>query len=251
MGRKLLAFDVGNSRMKVALYDGDCLIVRESFAKREWGDCERIMGSRFAPHGTPDGCLIASVVQGVDESIQDAVKAVWDIAPRVVDTTLDLGIGFAVPRPDRVGIDRLLEASEAFHIVQGAVVVAAFGSAITVDLVTAEGVFCGGIIAPGLRLGLKALHDETSLLPKVDLQPPDSAIGANTIACMQAGVVYGAAGAVERLFSEFASDRNATLVLTGGDAELMAAYVKTPHQLEADLVIRALVSLDRRLRNTN
>ena len=254
MGRKLLVFDVGNSRLKAALYDDDRPIARASLsAVRDMAgeDCKArvvdVLESRFAPRGTPDRCLVASVVRGADEVIQKAVQTVWTIAPLVVDTEMDLGIDVAVPRPDHVGIDRLLQASEAFRVCAGSVVVAAFGSALTVDLVTADGVFRGGTIAPGLGMGLRALYDETSLLPHVALQPPDSAVGTDTTSCIRAGIVYGAVGAVERLFSELAPDGRATFVLTGGDAELIAPFVKFPHRVEPDLVMRALVSLDRRI----
>lgn len=248
MGRKLLVFDVGNSRLKAALYDDGRPIARASISGvQDATQVVSVLESRFAPRGTPNRCLVASVVRGADEVIREAVQQVWGLMSQVVDTDMDLGIDVAVPRPDHVGIDRLLQASEAFRICAGSVVVAAFGSALTVDLVTADGVFRGGTIAPGLGMGLRALHDETSLLPHVALQPPDSAVGTDTTSCIQAGVIYGAVGAVERLFSELAPDGRATLVLTGGDAEVIAPFINYPHRVEPDLVMRALVSLDRRI----
>ena len=254
MGRKLLVFDVGNSRLKAALYDDGRLIasasigaVRDMTGEDYKAQVVNVLESRFAPMGTPDRCLVASVVRGADEVIREAVQQVWGLTPLVVDTEMDLGIDVAVPRPDHVGIDRLLQASEAFRICAGSVVVAAFGSALTVDLVTADGVFRGGTIAPGLGMGLRALHDETSLLPQVTLQPPDSAVGTDTASCIRAGIVYGVAGAVERLFSELVPDGRATLVLTGGDAELIAPFINYPHRVEPDLVMRALIALDRKI----
>ena len=248
MGRKLLVFDVGNSRLKAALYDDDHLIARVSLSGvQDATQVVNVLESRFAPIGTPDRCLVASVVRGADGVIREAVQQVWGLTSQVVDTEMDLGIDVAVSRPDHVGIDRLLQASEAFRVCAGSVVVAAFGSALTVDLVTADGVFRGGTIAPGLGMGLRALHDETSLLPHVALQPPDSAVGTDTASCIRAGIVYGAAGAVERLFSDLAPDGRATLVLTGGDAELIAPFIKFPHRVEPDLVMRALISLYRRI----
>lgn len=248
MGRKLLVFDVGNSRLKAALCDGGRPIVRVSISGvQDATHVVNFLKSRFAPRGTPDHCLVASVVRGADEVIREAAQQVWGLTPQVVDTEMDLGVDVVVPRPDHVGIDRLLQASEAFRVCVGSVVVAAFGSALTVDLVTADGVFRGGTIAPGLGMGLRALHDETSLLPHVVLQAPDSAVGTDTVSCIRAGVVYGVAGAVERLFSELVPDGRATLVLTGGDAELIAPFLKFPHRVEPDLVMRALISLDLRI----
>ena len=176
--------------------------------------------------GTPDHCLVASVVRGADEMIHKAVQTVWGLMPQVFDTEMDLGIDVAVPRPDHVGIDRLLQASEAFRVCGESVVVAAFGSALTVDLVTADGVFRGGTIAPGLGMGLRALHDETSLLPHVALQPPDSAVGRDTASCIQAGVIYGAAGAVERLFGELAPDGQCDARFDRGRCRVDCAFHK-------------------------
>lgn len=250
MGRKLLAFDVGNSRLKVALFDDGEMVFRESL---QLVVDEQVLiqelTTRLGQTDIPDCCLIASVVGGADEAICRAVDSVWGLSSVVVDTQMDLGIEIAVPRPDRVGIDRLLEASEAFHIVRDCVVVAAFGSAITVDLVTDDGVFRGGAILPGLRMGLRSLHEEASLLPNVALEPPPSALGIDTTACIQSGVIYGAAGAVDRLCGEFA--RSFSLVLTGGDADLMAPFIQTPCQIEPDLVLRGLASYDQRLLSEN
>ncbi len=245
MGHKLLVFDVGNSRVKAALYDDGRSIARASLDARrsEVPAWVHLLASRFAPVGTPDSSLIASVVRGADEVIARAVQKVWARTPLVVDAGMDLGIAVAVPRPDHVGIDRLLAGSEAFRVARDAVVVASFGSAMTVDLVTADGVFRGGAIAPGLGMGLRALHNETSLLPHVALQPPDSVVGTDTASCIRAGVFYGAAGAVERLFRELAPNGRATLVLTGGHAELISPVITVPHRVETDLVLRALVSL--------
>ena len=127
MRRKLLVFDVGNSRLKAALYDDGRLIARESLsavqdmAGEDWDRAQvvRVLESRFAPKGMPDHCLVASVVRGADAVIHKAVQTVWAIAPKVVDTEMDLGIDIAVPRPDHVGIDRLLQASEAVRISGG------------------------------------------------------------------------------------------------------------------------------------
>ena len=248
MGQKLLAFDVGNSRLKVAIFDGEEMVLRESLQfVADWQALAQELKARFSQADRPDRCLIASVVRGAGEAIGRAVDSVWKLSSVVVDTQMDLGINVAVPRPDYVGIDRLLEASEAFHIVRDCVVVVAFGSAITVDLVTDNGVFRGGAILPGLRMGLRSLHGETSLLPDVALETPLSALGTDTTSCIQSGVIYGSAGAVDRLCGELVPQGSFVLVLTGGDAEFMAPFIQTPCQIEPDLVLRGLASQDRRL----
>jgi len=195
-----------------------------------------------------DACLIASVVRCIQEPFYEAVQAIWPVEPMMVDAYHPLGIQVAVSKPNAVGIDRLLEASAAFHILESGVVVATCGSAITVDLVTDVGSFRGGTILPGLRTGLRALHNMTSLLPNLEVHAPQGVLGTDTETCMLAGVVYGAAGAVDRIYQELCEWNGAhlPLVMTGGDVSYIAPLLKSSYQVEEDLVLRGLVMLDAR-----
>jgi type III pantothenate kinase len=145
-------------------------------------------------------------------------------------------------------MDRLLSAAAAFAAGGGPVVVADLGTALTVDLVSGEGVFLGGTIAPGLRLCLEALHLKTSLLPRVDLSPPASVLGTSTPDCIRSGVVYGAAGMVEGLVRRVAAcaEGPARTVLTGGDATFLSPYLTFPHELDPHLVLRGLLIAHQR-----
>ena len=250
--RTLLALDVGNTRVKVGVFIDGRLTARLHVDTDLAHDVDALvkqLKGTFQNVVSVDACLIASVVKGLHVPLSQAIQDVWDVLPIVVNTEHDLGIRVAVPKPEWVGIDRLLEASEAFRIVKSGVVVAAFGSAITVDLVTGDGVFEGGTILPGLQTGLHALHLETSLLPDLKPEVPHTVLGKDTASCMQAGVVYGAAGAVDRIFKELCiiAGKPLPLVLTGGDVRSVAPLLHTQHQIEEDLVLRALVALDKRL----
>lgn len=240
----LLALDAGNTRVKAALFDG-AKIIHRAAVQTQSVQLDRELATAFANAPRPDGCLIASVVPAATTRLLTAVRDVWQVEAVVVTARMNLGIAVGVPRPEGVGIDRLLEAAEAFRIVGGAVVVAALGSAVTVDLVSGAGVFRGGTILPGMGMGLRALHAHTGLLPDVVLKVPDSALGADTEGCMRAGVVYGAVGAVERIYEALSrlSSARPALVLTGGDAELASRFLQMPFRMEPDLVLRGLASL--------
>jgi type III pantothenate kinase len=244
MAQPLLIFDVGNTHIKCALFDQERMAKRTVFETFHDGFAADFSDQlkTFVGDGTLSGCVIASVVRGAAEQVQTCVRDLWQIEAVVVTAAMNLGICAGVPRPEAVGIDRLLEAAEAFRLVNGAVVVAALGSAVTVDLVSHGGVFRGGTILPGLAMGLRVLHAKTSLLPDVTLEAPTTVLGTDTVACMRAGVVYGMAGALTRIYQELcalSTDRPA-LVITGGDADLIGPFLSLPYQQEPDLVLRSL-----------
>jgi type III pantothenate kinase len=142
-----------------------------------------------------------------------------------------LPLTVAVEHPDRVGIDRLLNAVAAKHgqPPQGrrrknaAAVIIDAGSAITVDWVDASGVFRGGAILPGLRLMAKALHDYTDLLPLVEITEPPAALGTSSVAAMRSGIFYAALGGITMLSGTLRgqSALEPDHFFTGGDAELL------------------------------
>lgn len=249
--RTVLAVDVGNTRVKVGLFVDGHGVARfqvPTNIARDVAFFVKQLQPTFAQWPVLDACLIASVVRGLHETVGEAVQRVWSISPVVISAQSDLGIVVDVPKPEGVGIDRLLEASAAFCILNSGVVVATFGSAITVDLVTDEGVFCGGTILPGLRTGLHALHEMTSLLPNLEVKAPEGVLGKDTAACMQAGVVYGAAGAVDRIYDELCAvvGKALPLVVTGGDVRYITPLLRSRYQIEEDLVLRGIIALDAR-----
>ncbi len=136
-------------------------------------------------------------------------------------TSGDLPLVVSLPRPDMVGVDRLLDALAANRLRtpgHPAVVVDA-GSAITVDLVDAGGAFCGGAILPGIAMSARALHEFTDLLPQIDmaeLAEPPSALGTATAAAMRSGLFWGAIGGVRQLVEQFTGNGAAEVFLTGG-----------------------------------
>ena len=250
--RTLLLLDVGNTRVKIGLSVSGRIQARLQVETECAHDSDALaeqLRAAFGQWTSLDACFVASVVRGASESIAETVAGIWSVPSVMVNTQYDLGIAVAVPKPESVGIDRLLEASEAYHLLASGVVVATFGSAITVDLVTDDGTFRGGTILPGLRTGLHGLHRDTSLLPQLDVEAPNTVLGTDTATCMLAGVVYGATGAVDRIYQDLChvAGKRLPLVITGGDVEYVAPLLKSTHQIEADLVLRALISLDRRM----
>ncbi len=141
----------------------------------------------------------------------------------------DLPLEVRLERPDMVGIDRLVDAVAVNRLREPgrSAVIVDVGTAITVDLVAADGAFCGGSILPGLQISARALHEFTDLLPLVDvseLSEPPPALGASTETAMQSGLFWGTVGAIRQLIEQLGRDQSARpqIFLTGGAAAPVA-----------------------------
>ena len=209
----LICFDIGNSTIDVGVFDGEGLISRWKHpTERLWGVdryvavLEQTLTEEGISVSDVNNAALSSVVRGFPELFQKVVERLFMIRPLVVTTDLDLGIRIAWERPWTVGIDRPLSAGEAYRLYGGPVIVAGVGTAITVDVVSVDGIFLGGTIAPGLRTGLDTLALKTSLLPEVELKEPSGVIGTDTPSCLLSGVVIGAAGLIDGLVGHIAKE---------------------------------------------
>lgn len=254
-----LAIDIGNSRIACAVFDGGGMRTRW-FMDTDTGLCGADYTSRldaeFERAGIEiralDGAISSSVVRGMADVMDGAVLSLTGRNLIEADPGTDPGIDIAVRRPEAVGVDRLLAAGAAFRLVRGSAIVVDAGTALTVDLVSAGGCFQGGTIAPGLRAMANALSSGTSLLPEVKLEAPPSALGRDTPECIRAGVVFGAAGAVDRVVEELiaAADAAPRVLLTGGDAPFLSPYLNSSHDSAPDLVLHGLAYAFRKRNHT-
>ncbi len=170
--------------------------------------------------------------------------------PLVVDHTLDLGLSLGVERPESVGRDRLADVVAGYERAQGPCIVLDFGTATTFNVVTGDGVFLGGAIAPGLGTITEALVERASALPAVELVPPPQAIGRSTIPAIQSGLVYGYVGLVEGLLSRLQAEMDQTprVYATGGLAHIVAPLTPAIHQADPWLTLAGMRSIYRRNR---
>jgi len=162
-------------------------------------------------------------------------------------THVELGLATSLPNPEKIGADRLAAALVAKHMKQPdfAAIVVDAGTAITVDVVSPEGVFQGGAILPGMRVIAKALAHETDMLPEVmvGLQSPPDPIGTNTTKALQSGLYWGAVGAVRETIArtrmQLATD-SIQLFLAGGDVKYLAQWMDGPLDIVSDIVLRGV-----------
>ena len=149
--------------------------------------------------------------------------------------------------PKQVGQDRLVGAYAAWKRYRTACIVADFGTAITLDVVSKAGEYLGGVIAPGLGISLEALATRTALLPKVELKEPPELLGRDTANSIRSGLIYGCAalcdGLVTQLKAKYAP--RATVVATGGASPLIAKHATTIQHLRPHLILEGLSLLSR------
>lgn len=238
-----VAIDIGNTRIAVgAIHAGQTRQVHR-ITHAELDRLGDLIEQAYEALTEPDAPVVMCSVAG---SLTDKVEQIVDdrlaLAAKVVGRDIPLPIETTLLEPDKAGVDRLVAATAAYDRGHKAVAVADFGSAITVDVVSDEGVFMGGVIMPGLRMQAQALASGTSALPQIELAVPDVVIGRNTGEAILSGVIHGTTGAVKHIVEQCAMQlgRWPELVLTGGDAELMGKVCNFHTSVVADLILYGL-----------
>ncbi|MCP4716803.1 MAG: type III pantothenate kinase [Deltaproteobacteria bacterium] len=164
------------------------------------------------------GVSIAGVVPALTRAFSESCTRLFGVEPLIVDYRLDLGIMIDYERPELLGIDRVVNAVAAYGCFQQSVLIIDFGTATTFDLVSSDGHYRGGAIAPGLKTAGEALWTCTAKLPRVEFSAPDRAVAKNTTGCMQSGIMFGYAGLVDGLVGRMQAEtaQKSLVVATGG-----------------------------------
>ncbi len=205
----ILAINVGNTTTTAGLVidqQADPVITVET------RDMDETLGPRLAELWSQVSepararVVVASVVANRVEPLCRIVKEVTNLDALVIRRDLPLPMLLNVENPDSVGVDRICGAAAAYHRLQHACVVADVGTAMTVNVVSDDGVFLGGAILPGPYTAARALAEHTAALPWVELRRPARHIGRNTEEAILSGVVYGTVGALRELTERYATE---------------------------------------------
>jgi type III pantothenate kinase len=222
----LLAIDIGNTNIVYGVYQGDQLIAHwRSTTDRQADTAEyqaflgQLLHKEQIEPRQLDATIISSVVPALNVIIPSVIRTWLKIEPLIVRPTLKTGLTLNYDQPEKLGTDRLANAAAAFALYGGPVIVLDCGTATKLCAITQNGTYLGGIIAPGLKTLAAALSAGADQLPEFELTKPPSVIGANTIHCMQSGIIYGQIamlrGLIGRIRSEMKSPA-AQVVATGG-----------------------------------
>lgn len=206
----LLVMDIGNTNVKIGIFKGDKLTSSwrvstvASHTADEYGmviyDLLRQSGSKFEDI---KGAVMSSVAPSLNYTIEHMCSYYTGKIPLIVDAKTKLGIEIRYDNPSELGADRMVGAAAAYKFYGGPVIVIDFGSATTFNLVTKDGVYLGGAIAPGIKTATESLVNTAAKLPRIELTTPDNIVGTSTRSCMQSGIIYGYAGMVKYLVEKY------------------------------------------------
>jgi len=245
----LLAIDIGNTETNWGVFQGDVLKARWSTAtviNRTRDEyrllLKQFLGERGIGEELIQNAVMCSVVPPLAGIFEKMLSEVACGKVLVVGAGVKTGIRIRMDNPREVGADRIVNAVGARALYSGAVIIMDVGTSTTFDVISAEGDYIGGVIAPGLKTGVETLFSRTAVLPRIELSRPEKTIGTNTIAAMRAGLVFGhasmAEGIIRRVKKELGCD--VTVVATGGLSGVIAGEIDSLDKVNTDLTLTGL-----------
>ncbi len=189
-----------------------------------------------------DGVALCSVVPPLTATFSQIAQDYLHKTPLIITAEMPLGVRVLTDNPAEVGADRIANTVAVASLYGGPACVVDFGTATTFDIVSREGDFLGGAIAPGLGIAADALVRRTAKLPRVALEPPPAPIGKNTIHAMQSGIIWGYVGLVEGLVTRFRQElgEDMKVIATGGLAHAMAQLTDVIQHVDPWLTLEGI-----------
>jgi type III pantothenate kinase len=250
----LIAIDVGNTNIVIGLFRGTTLLHHWRLATHagrtadEYGLTVREL-IREVESAQPSHAVLSSVVPNLTPVFVDVFERYFEIIPHVVTHESPLGLTIAYPNPEEIGADRLVNAAAAYATDRGPLIIVDFGTATTFCVVTADGAYRGGVIAPGIGISADALTSRAAKLSKVEWVLPSTIIGRDTTSSMQAGIIQGHACLVDgivRLIQKELGTR-CRVVATGGLTGLIAPASECIDTVRPHLTLEGLALISSRL----
>lgn len=238
-----LLVDIGNGRAKWGLEKQNRVEPGPAFATQQILSRETL-SSLWAYLPTPTSIMVSNVAgPDIAHGLKAWAEKHWGLPPIFVRSEAQgFGVCNAYLNPEKLGVDRWVALIAAHHGCSGPVCIADGGTAITVDALDAEGMHLGGVIAPGLALMRRSLEGGTCDLPLAQSESHER-LARETHAGIASGTLQAAAGLIERCYRETANRVNSQprLILTGGDAEVLASVLDIPCSVRPDLVLEGLL----------
>jgi type III pantothenate kinase len=255
----LLAIDIGNTHTVLGVYDGEQLTEHYRVASNHAltaDECGISIKQLFREYDRIKDVIICSVVPPLTPIYEEMSEKLLKVDPVVVNSDLPLGIKILYDDPKTVGADRIANAVAAYEIWGGPAIVVDFGTATTFDVISENGEYLGGAIAPGIETSSLNLFRRASQLFKVSLEKPRKAIGKNTEESLRSGIIFGAIeqtdGIVKRTKEELSqrspSKREPKVIATGGLADLIARESETIEEVNPTLTLEGLRRIYSRVR---
>jgi type III pantothenate kinase len=240
----LLAIDVGNTSTVFGLFDGAKLADHWRIAteRHKSGDELGALYRNFLDLTAVDGIILSSTVPQLVRSYQELAARYTSAQLLELGPGVKTGIPIRYDDPREVGPDRIANAVAAADRYGAPCIVVDFGTSTNFDVVSAEGEYVGGVLAPGIEISMDALFARAARLRKIDFVEPETVIGKTTVAALQSGVVYGFAGQVDGIVEHIRAElgAEAQTVATGGLADLIAPHARTIERVDPFLTLEGL-----------
>jgi len=241
----LLAVDVGNTQTVFGLYDGPELGDRwriATEAERTGDELGALLGD-FLDFGRLDGISLSSTVPRLIREYEHLAERWAKVPLLVIGPGVKTGIRIQYDAPHEIGPDRIVNAIAAKEKYGAPAIVVDFGTSTNFDVVSPEGDYVGGVLAPGVEISMDALFARAARLRKVDFVAPETVIGKSTVAALQSGLVYGFAGQVDGIAERIREELgvpDARVIATGGLASLIAPHSRTIERVDEWLTLEGL-----------
>ncbi len=245
----LLAIDIGNTAIVAGIFDDDKLKATWRLATEihrladEYGalllsllQLQRLSSSKIT------GAALCSVVPPLISVFQEVCQRYFRTSPLIVEAGIKTGIRICVDNPRELGPDRVVNAVAAHHLYGEPIIVIDFGTATTFDVISKEGDYLGGAIAPGISIASEALFTRTAMLPRIKLTRPKQVIGKSTVSAMQSGIIFGYIGLIESMIQRIGQElgSKAKVVATGGYVYPLAKEIPAIEIINPDLPLIGL-----------
>jgi len=245
----LLVIDIGNTNLVLGIFDGHEL-------KHSWRVSTRrdqtpeeytillhnLFQLRNLSPSHVDAVTISSVVPPLNECFELLASSYLNVRAHFVDPENQSLMKIRYTPVSDVGADRIVNAIAAYRMFGGPGVVVDFGTATTFDVISKDGDYLGGIIAPGIGISAEALFQRAARLPRIDIRKPRELVGQSTVSSMQSGIFYGYSGLVDGILERLAAELgdSPSVTATGGLARLISQESKRIDRIEPDLTLHGL-----------
>ena len=248
----IIAVDIGNTNITIGLFiKGEEEFIKSipGLSRKKLTDCfksawQKIPILESSKEKKRNGVIVVSSVKPAwTKLIRQIVKDKLGEKVYIIGKDIPLPMTLWVDEPDKVGTDRVVSAAAAYDVVEDAVVVADFGTAVTIDLVDNKGIFLGGVICPGFKISALALKENTAQLPGIKVTRPKGPYGKNTAEAINCGLYYSALGTLEEVIRRYAEkiDRWPQTVITGAGAKIIKNDCKFIDSYVPNLVVKGIV----------
>lgn len=243
----ILLIDIGNTSVTLGISRGFKIT---NLTRIKTVECTKVGISNVIKEtldgSSIDGVALCSVAPLINKKFTQVIKKEYMLNTLIIDHKLNLGVKINYPKPASIGADRLANAAGAVEKYGYPVIVADFGTALTFDIISAEGAYIGGIITPGLSLMADYFSEKTALLPHIDLKGGTGVVGKSTASAMRIGAKLGYRGIVREVISELKKKQgleNAILCATGGYAKWVLANLDIPFEFDKTLTLYGILKI--------